>query len=83
MILNTSRFQIALYIDEFCPQDTEDRVIKAVVGNQKVEQERRGRNGATPTTAADDDMKSVGDAGAERQENLGAAGDTLTAKVTS
>ena len=79
MILNTSCFQIALSIDEFCPQD---RVIEAVVGDQKGEGERRGGNGATPTTAADDDTKSGGDVGAEVQEDGSKSRDTLTAKVS-
>ena len=80
MILNTP-FQIALSIDEFCPQD---RVIEKVGGDRGGEGESGGRNGATPTTAvAADDVMSGRDVVAEIQQNGGTAGgDTLTAKVS-
>ena len=60
MILNTP-FQIALSIDEFCPQD---RVIEKVGGDRGGEGESGGRNGATLIAAADDVM-SGGDVGAK------------------
>ena len=79
MILNTP-FQIALSIDEFCPQD---RVNKEVGGDRGGAGESRGGNRATPTTAAADDGMSGGDVVAEMQQDGGIAeGDTLTANVS-
>ena len=77
MISNTSCFQIALSIDEFCPQDT---VVEEVGGDPGGVGESRGGSRATPTTAAAaDDEMSGGDFVAEIQQDGGTAGgDRLT-----
>ena len=76
MISNTPCFQIALSIDEFCPQD---KVIEKVGGDQGGVAESR----ATPTTATEDDKMSGGDVIAEIQQDGGTAGGgRLTAKVS-
>ena len=73
MISNTPCFQIALSIDEFCPQD---KVIDKVGGDQ-------GGSRATPTTATEDDKMSGGSVVAEIQQDGGTAGGgRLTAKVS-
>ena len=76
MISNTPCFQIALSIDEFCPQD---KVIEKVGGDQGGVGESR----ATPTTATEDDKMSGGDVVAKIQQDGGTAGEgRLTAKVS-
>ena len=75
MISNTPCFQIALSIDEFCPQD---KVIEKEGGDQR----GGGESRATPTSATEDDKMSSGDVIAEIQEDGGTAGGgRLTAKV--